>query len=46
MTYPVALASGAGIGTMAFLALLEAPALAAWGLGAMVAGAILVLKRR
>ena len=46
MTYPVALASGAGIGTMAFLALLEAPALAAWGLGAMVAGAILVLKRQ
>lgn len=44
-TYPVALATGAGVATMAVLALLEAPVLVAWGAGAAVAGVVLFIKR-
>jgi hypothetical protein len=45
-TYPVALATGVGVATMAVLALLEAPVVVAWGMGAAVAGIVLFVKRR
>jgi hypothetical protein len=41
----ILVAAGIGIAVTAILAVLEAPALAAWGTGALVAGAVLWIKR-